>query len=302
MFIDDEASDENEEKENDEIDEEALQEEMQKSNFIVDSCESDVDSVELRAFANDRARRDDYDMEQRLIAKFGNHFDEGEEDELINSLGNKYGLTEDQQSTTITKKRSLMSQSSLDDDIRKLLDPIEQKKRKLAALGSLNILTRQRQVEAASEEFQFIKRTTATVSDCSSDYYATDDSDSEGCRDSDGGGYYEEIESGLQSRVEEMLDEEMLDGEEIQVQANESLSIHLQTFTNENSENIKDNIITTTSATTNISSTSKSRGVAVPTADAKLKSRLFALQQENDDIAGVNNNSEKFKGFSISKK
>lgn len=312
MFIDDEASDENEEKENDEIDEEALQEEMRKSNFIAESGdETDVDPAELRAFANKKSIQEDEEINKKLIGLLGKHFDKEEGDEFFNSLGNKYGLNEE--SDYSLKKRSLTSQSSLDEDIRKLLDPIEQKKRKLAALGSLNILNRRKQIEAAGEEFQFAKRPgTVVASDCSSDYYATtDESDSDNSDGYEGGGYYEEVESGLQSRVEEMLDEEMLDGEEVQVQATESLSIHLQTITKEN-ENIKDvnsqNSFNSQSNQVNSSQTNKitnnkARGVAVPTADAKLKSRLLALQQENDEIVGSNNsNSEKFKGFSIGKK
>lgn len=309
IFIDDEASDENEERENDEIDEEALQEEMKKSNFIVESCESDLDPAELRAFLNKKSIEEDGEINQKIFAKFGNHLDEGgEEEEFLNSLGNKYGLNEggDSELSMKSKKRSLVSKSSLDEDIRKLLDPIEQKKRKLAALGSLNIFNRTRQIEAASEEFQFVKKpTVAAISDCSSDYYATDDSDvTDGDSDNENGrGYYEEVESGLQSRVEEMLDEEMLDGEEVQVQATESLSAHLKTISNNEMENNNQNMQTRNHGiqTSNQNTKTTRGGVAVPTADAKLKSKLLALQQENDEIV-LGNNSEKFKGFSFSKK
>ena len=304
-FIDDEASDEDEEKENDEVDEEALQEEMRESNFIVDSEESEVDATELRAFANERDKKADREAEKKLMTRLGRHLNE-EDEELINSLENKYGLVGEQGGVS-SNKRSL--QHSLDEDIRNLLDPIEQKKRKLAALGSLNILNRRRVIEAASEEFQF-KKVANGVSDCSSDYYDEDDSDSDASdEEEDFGGYYEEVESGLQSKVEEMLDEEMLDGEEVQVQASESLMIHLESISGVDNAKKEINFSTIDSADSynNTSNTNniipaKTRSMAVPSVDAKLKSRLLALQQENDDIASGNATNDKFKGFSISKK
>ena len=314
-FIDDEASDEDEEMEGDDLaDEEALELDMRKSKFIAESSdeEEDGDRYDTIQFINQDARRKDEEITNRLMAKYGKHM-LAEEEELLDNLGKRYGVVgKDRKSEADFKGLSHVGNKMYgdDEDIQKLLDPIEQKKRKLAALGPWNILQRQRTLEAADDEFCFkdetaIKRPSHRDFERddheSSDYYAseTDGTDLETADDleNDDEKYYEAVESGLQSRVEEMLDAELLDREEVQVQASESLSAHLNAI----SVNADENAVPLVTVAFE-GKVGRTAGVTVPHANAKLRSRLLALQQETDDSGEGNGSADRkgvFKGFTF---
>jgi hypothetical protein len=329
-FIDDEASDEDDEMEAEIIDEAALDEEMRKSKFIRDEDddeEEEEEGFDHRACDIERRRMEDSDGIKRLMGKFAGHL-QGErllddhDDSLLDSLESKYGLMSG--SVVGSGSKSTLSSSRFgknvsrdeDEEIRLLLDPLEQKKRKLSALGPLNVLNRKSRLHklfddqdvehAGPVEFKGQSEKSSTGSrmshhhtshdaNFSSDYYASSDNsdfdDDDGSENEKSHGeeeenYYEAVESGIQSRVAEMLDAESLDAEEMQVQASESLQSHLSRINHGKGGDVE-------KALTKASVIGKS-SVVVPSANAQLKNRLLALQHENDENS---NEKRTFKGF-----
>lgn len=278
-FIDDEASDEDEEREVEDIDEMELQEEMLQSKFIASSDEEE-NADELIEYLNEKNKKEDEEITKRMVARYGRHFDEYDgETEMLNALGNKYGISN---KLGIIHGRHGREQFSKDDDdddeLKKLL--FEQKKRKIDAIGGpRNPKRYDLNLDDDEGIVNFPNHNSSHHASSDNEFYAADSSDS--FDDSDNN-YYEREESGLQSKLNEEADLE-----EEQVQAAVDLDRKLSTM----------NYLPVKKKTPAWVSTP---ALSVPKGDAKLKSKLMALLGcENDEGSGGNNSdrSKVFKGF-----
>lgn len=305
-FIDDEASDEDEVRDAEEIDELALQEEMLKSKFIA-SDDSEVegdDEFELIKFVNEKRMKEDLESTRKYAERYQNHLDEeGLADEMgiFDDLGLKYGLIN--YDKTEGEEGKAMS-AGADSELKKLL--LQQKKRKLEALGPNPLRTRRFDLDDSLEAGEFRFKTQDHFHSTSEPDFYTDESSNDSAVDDSSyeeDDLYERQESGLQSKVNEEAD-----FEEEQVRAAVDLDQRLKSVNilNNSNENNNENSVTTSSSTStnsntntiNTKSTSSTRpqALSVPKADAKFKAKLMALQGETEETG----NNAVFKGFTYS--
>ncbi|TEB18752.1 hypothetical protein C9890_0326 [Perkinsus sp. BL_2016] len=223
-FIDDEASDEDEERQNEEIDEAALQEEMVRSKFIASDTEFEDDNAEeMLKFRNAKQMKDDEELTKRLVSRLGRHVQD-DDDEMLNELGNKYGLMNSTSNNRSRRKENeneneYCGAADEDDELKSLL--LAQKRKKIDALGTDSFMNRKRSQFNTNddvEEFQFKGTEMCHQSSDQSDFYSsaseTETEKDDDSSSSDEGSIYEREESGLQSRLNEQVDVE-----EEQVQA-----------------------------------------------------------------------------------